>query len=75
MSALYPDPATFMANLIFFSHDESNWVLQYKKNNLPKARKSVKTFLFIDDLCAIHHYLEFEKNFKETYLPELTLTK
>ena len=49
-----------------FSHCESNWVLQSKESNLPKAKKSTYIFQFLDDICVINLYSEFGINFKET---------
>ena len=56
------DPAPFTANI--FLPYENKWLLETKKNNLCNARFFSNKCLFIENLCAINDYLEFDRNSK-----------
>ena len=68
------EPVFFNDKLVLFTY-ESELMLHTKRSNLQKAGKFANTFHFIDDLCAINDSSEFNKHFKENYLPELVSNK
>ena len=53
-------------SVIFFS-DGVKWISEKKNAHIKMARKSAKTFTFIDDLTGSKNYGAFEGRFKEIY--------